>query len=1037
LEQYTTPQELADELAEKLPLRVPATVLDPQCAEGNLVRYKGQPIQRYGIELDEKKHSLSNTIYGNCMRVFEAIEDLAPEARWAAIHCNPPFGVAWKAADGSRVDSTLATWNFAIAHAKCGFFIANANTIEKFGIHQDDRVEVFFYERRPASRYWKGLREDLEIGLVCWKCKDFDRALITRISELYATWRNITNIVNEEKLNRPKFNIYLEGELLRTYLSYRTQFKLKLTREQISRMAQIDKCHPLALTVARDTRRLMKELIDQGIYTIQPEAKAAIEKALESVVAYPIMPVTQLETVAYAEEEDTLLCIKDHCGPAVKGGGRVEFTAGKRYPIDTGTYKFTQAWVRNKIHFDEESKETYTKKHDCVLSGLDRYLSVMDDSGTLVRFMDRPEKGRPHDIPEALLWEFFQQPPVPTVAEVCKEYVENNTAILRACEMMAGYAYYPGQLDYLARAAVKDSMLICGETGTGKTLYALSMLAMKSPKRSLIIAPQGTMRASQAGDDDDDADDEGMTASQWLQEIAKFAPYLQVWEIFSYEDYQNILNQNDGKLPFGVFVTYYEAFFTNKAKESVPKEWDDERLNQWAVQKKVRPLPIQLDRWGKPMKKHWVTSVGTEKHGIRCILEPSLSTLIGHEFDCVLLDEAHKVKTLTALVTQMLIRLQPKHRYAMTATPVPNLVCDLFSVLGWVAVPGWFKGGIRNAAFPYAREDLPRFSKDFLTEERDLTQEEDNRRRDPRWRGKCIQASPIISSPARLLKILKPNMAFIAKADCRPDYIPPKITDIRVPMGRDQAVLYGHFTNRGNIEARDAYTRARLQSGYLRNICADPAGFTHGGPKVSSNMNPKVIAILELTREILARKQQVVIVNSRVGLSDTLYARLVESGVAVARIDSTLTAEQHAYQANLLKMGRVPVLLMGIKCAAAYSFDTVDNLIIGSLEYSYGPFNQACGRIDRVTNKVTKNIYCVLHKHSIEEIQYELVGLKGDAANLCLRGRRIPRDFKPVDGSEILADAIDRFAIDGSRPETECELEWPKLREAIRQATLL
>ena len=133
-------------------------------------------------------------------------------------------------------------------------------------------------------------------------------------------------------------------------------------------------------------------------------------------------------------------------------------------------------------------------------------------------------------------------------------------------------------------------------------------------------------------------------------------------------------------------------------------------------------------------------------------------------------------------------------------------------------------------------------------------------------------------------------------------------------------------------------------------------------------------------------------------------------------------------------MGKAQVLAMGIKCAAAYSFDACQNLIIGSLEYSWGTFAQACGRIDRVTNAVIKNIYCILHENSIEEIQYETVGLKGDAANLCLRGRRIPRDFKPVDGSEILAKALDRFDLSGSTPESQCEANWPKLRKSIAEA---
>jgi hypothetical protein len=104
------------------------------------------------------------------------------------------------------------------------------------------------------------------------------------------------------------------------------------------------------------------------------------------------------------------------------------------------------------------------------------------------------------------------------------------------------------------------------------------------------------------------------------------------------------------------------------------------------------------------------------------------------------------------------------------------------------------------------------------------------------------------------------------------------------------------------------------------------------------------------------------------------------------------------------------------------------------LEYSFGPFEQAKGRIDRVTNAVLKKIYCILNKNSIEEIMFDTVATKGDAATICLKGQRVPMEFRPVDGSEILASAIEHFDLSGSTPESECEKQWPNLRKRIRDA---
>jgi hypothetical protein len=92
------------------------------------------------------------------------------------------------------------------------------------------------------------------------------------------------------------------------------------------------------------------------------------------------------------------------------------------------------------------------------------------------------------------------------------------------------------------------------------------------------------------------------------------------------------------------------------------------------------------------------------------------------------------------------------------------------------------------------------------------------------------------------------------------------------------------------------------------------------------------------------------------------------------------------------------------------------------------------GRIDRVTNNCQKKIFCILHKDSIEEVMFDVVATKDDAATICLKGQRTPRDFRPVDPAEVLATALERFDLSGGKPECECEEEWPKLCERIREA---
>jgi hypothetical protein len=495
--QYFTPPWLVDQCNARLPVRTPATVLDPQVGEGALVEV-GEYSSRYGCDIDNRldRTRRCSLIIANCVKVFETFQELYPDLRWVCGNANPPYGKNWKTAQGI-VDSTEWTWRLMIKRANCGYFISNHSTMVKLGI--DKHPLVYHYETHDGADLWKGMRDTLKIGIAFWKHPENDWEH-TPVMEINKAWKKVQEVIDQERSKRPDYNIYLdERGYLRTYLSIRSEIKLKLSRNEILRLHSINECHPLTLTTEKETRGLMQSLVKCGVYSIQPAARAAIEQALAEVnsLACPIMPITDFEAVAYADEEEALKCKASQ--------PNLHLTPGKSYPITTGSYKFTDKFTRNKVHFDEETFLTYTKQHECTLSGQDRYIQVFDDIGMVRRFMDRP-KVVGIDNPESMLWELFEKPTVKTITDACPELVDQNGAVLRSCEMIAGYKYYPGQHAYLARVAAKKQALIAAATGTGKTLMAISLLAMKCPERALIIAPQGTMRSTENADEDDDED---------------------------------------------------------------------------------------------------------------------------------------------------------------------------------------------------------------------------------------------------------------------------------------------------------------------------------------------------------------------------------------------------------------------------------------------------------------------------------------------------------------------------------------------------
>jgi SNF2 family DNA or RNA helicase len=1074
-QQYETPPWLAAGLVAQLVHEMPSFAFDPQCASGNLLNSLAY-VDRFGWDIDNRfaseqvhgKHI--SRVTGNCVKLAGIMDELYPELRFPSIVANPPFAIRWKQADDTTIDSTLWTWNLIkqrLAKYGNGYLISSWSTIERMQLHLDPWC--YLYQKFPAG-IWPNT--NVEIGVVhfynfgtsacpflrrehTWASLpepiDFlkVRNRFTALRPAYSSspteeWDNIASAWRDDTGRVPKFNIYLAGDgILRTYLS--TRAKVKFTRDDILRLSKIDNCHPLTLTTERESRKLLNLLLSRGIYTIEPEARDAILNALAQVTSLscPIMPVTDFELVAYFAEEEESRCTK------LDPTGRLSLTVGKCYPVSTGAYTFRDRFTRKKPHFDEKTEKTSLVDHTCELSGSDHYIQIVDDRGARHRFMDRPNPkatgaGNYYEWHESRLWEFFAEPIVPTVADACEALYERNLAIMDLYAKLNGFAYYEGQLDYVARMGCKASGTIAADVGCGKTPMALTMIQLKSAHRTLIVAPQGTMRSSEG-----EEEGEEYKASQWVQEIQRFASSEPVFQLFNPEDLEAILRANGGKLPAGIYITYPQAYFSNNALESIPAAWTKEDEHEEKFCKRTG-LIFDKDR---PVDDWYCKGVGTHNDtGIRCIAYPSLATVVasrfGEPWDMLILDEGHLICHGDAQITKNLLRVQPKYRYIMTATPIPNVVTNLFTIMGWVCVPNWYLGGRRNAAWPYSVDEVSRFESTFLSIEVDITAQEAAKADGKKgWANVGVKRSPIISSPARLLKLLKPSMAYISKERCNPALQPCEVIDVRVDMGEQQEKLYAHWVNRANYlnEYKSLLTIARVQSNRLRGICAAPTEMDYNRfytgtfdaegkaiwGKVRSNFNPKTATILQLSHQCLAKGEQVVIASARVGQSNELARRFSEAGIEIARIDSSISADMHTAEANRFKRGDARIMLMGIKCAQGHSFDLCPNLIIGSLEWSYGTMHQAKGRVWRLTSRKPVKVWVVLHKGTIEELLFDRVATKQDAATLCLHGKRVPREFTTLSAEEVLAEHIVDYVPGKAINEHAIEDDWPELKRRL------
>jgi hypothetical protein len=789
--------------------------------------------------------------------------------------------------------------------------------------------------------------------------------------------------------------------------------------------------HPMALTTNVDDRDRLVRLFNNRSVLIEPSAKASIRNALEESksIPPPIMKPTDYELVAYLDEIGYVIAKDDVMDDDIW------LTKGKKYYVRRVTAKYLEPFERKRVHFNEKSGESYTLMHEMQLAGRDSGFMLKDDRGynKIFRAHFRAKSG---EIDEARIWDFFEKPEVKTIKDKYPEEYEANLNALELQEMISGnFEYLGAQKEYIASVALTDSALVAAETGCGKSAMAIGLMTLKSSVRTLLIAPKGTVK-------DGEGNEEEYDPAQWIAEFQKFNPSLPVYTLFSTEEYEALIDGNDGVLPAGVYVSYDAAMFRTGAMEAIPRSW----FTKGGVENKLRE-EIGIKRKWTTGDVEYHTGVGRVQKGYSCIVRPSLATRIQADharncvrngervtevWDTVVIDEAHLICNLDSAITNSIIKLQPKQKYCLTATPIPNMIWNIFPIMGWLCVPNWYQGDKLNPRWPYPRERAGRFRRTFVSYEHDLTQAEMNRRSGS---GASSQKpSPIISEPTRLLKLLKPTLAFISKEQCNPDLQPCQVIDVRVPMGDQQSRLYDYWLRLGNYtHIRTPFRKYGVQLQYLRGVTASPCDGKHAKPWCDTPFNPKMMAIMEKARECLGRDEQVVIVYARQAMGTELASRFSQCGIQTSRIDGTV--QDHATEANAFKKGKTQVLLMGINCAQAHSFTQCRNLIIASLEWSYGKFNQAKGRVWRLNSPHPVKIYVILHHNSIEEAMFDKLANKEDTATICLYGKRVPNNTVTMSPSEILAEHL--FDWDNMRdpnvtiPESECEEQWVDLCNMI------
>ncbi|MBD6617506.1 DEAD/DEAH box helicase [Komarekiella sp. 'clone 1'] len=136
--------------------------------------------------------------------------------------------------------------------------------------------------------------------------------------------------------------------------------------------------------------------------------------------------------------------------------------------------------------------------------------------------------------------------------------------------------------------------------------------------------------------------------------------------------------------PLAVIGSAYLSEETGKSEG-----WDGHFYN-WAQELLVTVLRDNREQrkidWETPAHIY-ITTYDTLRNDLR---DDILKGTNLRKFDCVIIDEAQKIKNRSSKVSQAIRKLLPKYRWALTGTPIENSIEDIISIFEFVK-PGLFK----------------------------------------------------------------------------------------------------------------------------------------------------------------------------------------------------------------------------------------------------------------------------------------------------------------------------------------------------------
>ncbi len=339
-------------------------------------------------------------------------------------------------------------------------------------------------------------------------------------------------------------------------------------------------------------------------------------------------------------------------------------------------------------------------------------------------------------------------------------------------------------------------------------------------------------------------------------------------------------------------------------------------------------------------RKHLLAQI--TKHDLVLTTYPLLmrdaDILLGHEFHAAILDEAQAIKNPKAAVSGMAHRLNARHRFALTGTPLENNLGEVWSLFQFLS--------------PGLLGDESSFRRNFRTP---------------------IEKHGDAAAQAFLSRRLKPFMLRRTKQEVATE-LPPKIEIVEhVRLDGGQRDLYETVRSLMHKKVRDEIEKKGLAKSHiifldallkLRQVCCDPRLLKMPQARAVKR-SAKLERLMEMIPEMVAEGRRILLFSQFTSMLALIEAELVKRGIPYV----TLTGDtaDRAVPVKAFQSGKVPLFLLSLKAGGTgLNLTAADTVIHFDPWWNPAVENQATDRAYRIGQDKPVFVYKLIVEEGIE-----------------------------------------------------------------------